>query len=189
MEYKNINCKICNKVIIPKNGHQARKKYCSKKCKDRASNYIKGNKKILCPDCKKPMTAYSNSCRKCSYKKMDIRAEKNGMWKGGISNNYQMRIYRTILKDNGVDINICSICGLTKEKRMCIHHIDGNHGNNKLENLLPLCFNCHGRSHIKDKVKLVCKYCKKEFEGLPSRQKYRQYCSRACNNKHRSLFA
>jgi|GEM_PF-5309489 len=40
----------------------------------------------------------------------------------------------------------CSQCG--KEKgQIDVHHIDGNHNNNDVLNLLVLCASCHGKLH------------------------------------------
>jgi 5-methylcytosine-specific restriction endonuclease McrA len=48
----------------------------------------------------------------------------------------------------------CQICGSGIEKRLCIHHKDGSGdlpmyqpSNNKSENLITLCFSCHGKIH------------------------------------------
>lgn len=44
----------------------------------------------------------------------------------------------------------CEKCGRTEweEKRipLCVHHIDGNHINNELNNLMVLCPNCHAQT-------------------------------------------
>jgi len=39
----------------------------------------------------------------------------------------------------------CDICG--KEKRIEIHHRDGDRTNNSIDNLRPLCKHCHTRVH------------------------------------------
>jgi hypothetical protein len=68
----------------------------------------------------------------------------------------------------------CSICGTNNPH---IHHIDENPSNNNLDNLIPLCPNCHGNihhptSHISaNKLKLFRKYkndriLSDEFEPL-----------------------
>lgn len=43
----------------------------------------------------------------------------------------------------------CELCGLTAvtgedKKRIHVHHLDGNHDNNDLFNLIALCQKCHG---------------------------------------------
>lgn len=39
----------------------------------------------------------------------------------------------------------CKICGVTE--RIEVHHIDGDHGNNSVDNLLPVCRDCHNSIH------------------------------------------
>jgi hypothetical protein len=46
-------------------------------------------------------------------------------------------------------INTCHICGTGDD--LIVHHIDGNRENNRLENLIPLCRQCHSRVHTKAK--------------------------------------
>jgi len=43
-------------------------------------------------------------------------------------------------------INICSVCGASN-KKLQVHHIDGDRTNNDLENLTPLCRDCHTEVH------------------------------------------
>lgn len=38
----------------------------------------------------------------------------------------------------------CCFCGKACTTNIVIHHIDGNPSNNDLDNLLPVCFDCHG---------------------------------------------
>lgn len=38
----------------------------------------------------------------------------------------------------------CCFCGKACTTNIEIHHIDGNNSNNDLDNLIPLCFDCHG---------------------------------------------
>ncbi len=39
----------------------------------------------------------------------------------------------------------CVLCGYTKI--VSVHHIDENHKNNHIDNLVPLCMNCHEEIH------------------------------------------
>jgi 5-methylcytosine-specific restriction endonuclease McrA len=99
----------------------------------------------------------------------------------------------------------CEICGCGenwqgKHLTLELHHIDGNHYNNSLENLQILCPNCHSqtdsyRKRVRirkkkpeykaiDKPKHICLYCGKEFNG----KKNRKYCSSECSEKaHNSV--
>ena len=49
-------------------------------------------------------------------------------------------IYRRILLASGRKQE-CEICKTTSD--LCVHHIDGNHDNNVLDNLTWVCYNCH----------------------------------------------
>lgn len=95
-------------------------------------------------------------------KKMDIeykgQQSKKGQKKGSniyrpasyyIKNNIPIPSYRLkekLIRD-GIKENKCEICGISKWLNVDIplelHHKDGNHYNNQLENLEILCPNCH----------------------------------------------
>ena len=86
-------------------------------------------------------------------------AEKNGQWKGGTSNDY----YRRLAKENFNQE--CSICKAIE--KLGVHHIDGNHKNNQLINLIILCNKCHCIEHKKmrgwswSKEYSECRMCKR----------------------------
>jgi len=53
---------------------------------------------------------------------------------------------RLILKQHGRNLSRCERC--EDETGVChIHHKDGNPYNNRIENLIVLCPNCHGNAH------------------------------------------
>lgn len=56
------------------------------------------------------------------------------------------RLRKRLVKE-GYKENKCESCGteewLGKKLPLELHHIDGNHSNNRLDNLLILCPNCH----------------------------------------------
>lgn len=58
---------------------------------------------------------------------------------------------RKKLLEEGIKECKCERCGLTEwmgqEIPLELHHLDGNHYNNKLENLVILCSNCHSQIH------------------------------------------
>lgn len=93
----------------------------------------------------------------------------------------------------------CECCGITewngKEIRLQVHHIDGDHFNNELENLQILCPNCHsqtdtfaGKSNKKGEKttnhertrKYTCNEC-----GKPLHRKPKTGLCRECLNKLR----
>ena len=59
------------------------------------------------------------------------------------------RLRKRLIKE-GYKKNQCEECNIKewngKEITCELHHIDGNRGNNKLENLLILCPNCHSQT-------------------------------------------
>lgn len=90
----------------------------------------------------------------------------------------------------------CEICGNTGEWNgqslvLELHHINGNHFDNRLENLQILCPNCHsqtkghrrrGKKFTGVKLKppgftLICNHCGKEFI---SDRRNRKFCSNEC---------
>lgn len=80
----------------------------------------------------------------------------------------------------------CECCGLSnwmgREIRLQIHHIDGNHTNNRLENIQVLCPNCHSQTNnfctkAEKKIK-YCPDCGREILGSSN------YCF-DCALKHR----
>ena len=58
-------------------------------------------------------------------------------WRGGVSRSYGRRKKR--------EIGACELCGRSGDLHM--HHIDNNYRNNKDENLIEVCINCHTKLH------------------------------------------
>ena len=103
------------------------------------------------------------------------------------------------LVESGLKKNVCECCGLSewngKELPLELHHIDGNHYNNNLENIQILCPNCHSQTeHFRGRIKKKytkltnkkhivkkCEYCGKEFSGEHCGR--RKYCSKECYHK------
>lgn len=179
-------CRVCGKEQEAISGDQARRQFCSSKCRNYFYNRNMKGKQNFCVDCGKQINLSSKRCYKCAIKKRDLNKEKNGRWKGGTSEGYQIKIYRNILKDNGVNINKCASCGILKErtKRMCIHHINGNHADNRIGNLIALCSKCHLSIHLsKEKKPIKCLFCGETFYVIPSKEKTRKFCNKRCSNK------
>ena len=55
-------------------------------------------------------------------------------------NSFTGETYRRVLKASGKK-EICSICGSVVN--LHVHHIDGNHSNNNINNLIWVCCKCH----------------------------------------------
>jgi len=184
-------CKVCQTNFPYYNGTDKRNLFCSAKCKNYYYNRNSKGKKNCCIDCGKPINLNSQRCKECALKNRDLSGSKNGRWKGGVSEGYQIKIYKGVLEDNGVNTKVCAKCGKPEDqvKRIEIHHIDGNHQNNKFSNLQALCTKCHHHIHNSNKNKVNCAYCNKEIWRTPSNIKTRQrmYCSKNCLNKHKSI--
>ena len=70
----------------------------------------------------------------------------SGKFEGHYSSS---RLRKRLIKD-GYKENKCEECGIMEwngKNLTCeLHHIDGNRGNNKLENLFIICPNCHSQT-------------------------------------------
>ncbi len=66
--------------------------------------------------------------------------ERHGNWKSG-EKSYRDRLLRTKIKQ------MCLFCKLDDKRILAVHHLDRNRQNNKLENLVWLCHNCHYLIH------------------------------------------
>lgn len=184
-------CVVCSNLIFYSNGSEKRKKFCSNKCRIYFNNrHIKGRTNY-CLDCGSIINLRAKYCKKCSYKYRDFNREKNPRWNGGTSESYQIKIYTSILKAAGLDLNICQSCSVKREntKRMCVHHKDGNHRNNILSNLMVLCSDCHMKLHNDKKVTVKCSFCGKEKRvcKYDSNKKKNHYCNRVCLVEHKKI--
>ena len=62
---------------------------------------------------------------------------------GNVSSDYRAIAYRSYEK-------VCKICGYKEYPEILqVHHIDENRNNNKVENLMVVCPNCHSKIHHK----------------------------------------
>lgn len=99
----------------------------------------------------------SKSCA-ASYNNSHFRTgENNPNWKGNDSKEYAAIAYRTYKP-------ICAVCGCEDTDMLEVHHIDENHDNNDIDNLIILCANHHSKVHrgglvisqeIKDKREIL----------------------------------
>ncbi len=65
---------------------------------------------------------------------------KHANWKDG------MHAYRSVLSRHGVP-QVCKRCETNDKRILAVHHIDRNRKNNKVDNLIWLCHNCHHLIH------------------------------------------
>ena len=152
---------------------------------------------------------------------IDISHFTGSAWNKGISNsekvsiipletilqkgtNYKSDTLKKRLIKEGLKEYKCEKCGITdwngEEISLELHHINGDHFDNRLENLQILCPNCHSqtpthrhknsqkyigtiKTYFEDTesgYKKLCPICGTEFV---SDRKNRIYCSRNCYNK------
>ena len=137
-------------------------------------------------------------------KKMNIeykgQQHKIGQYKGnnyilakeylGTNRPIQSRDLKYKLFKEGYKEYRCEICGLTKwldeEIPLELHHQDGNHYNNNLDNLLILCPNCHAlqenrktKKYYEEKIltsKDFTENEKQEKLALNRKEKQKNYC-------------
>jgi len=80
--------------------------------------------------------------------------EKSSNWQGGKSfEEYGLDFNRILrIKIRKRDNYTCQECNYTEKRlgyKLSVHHIDYNKKNNKLNNLIGLCRNCHGQTNFK----------------------------------------
>ena len=147
-----VKCKLCSKDFYTKPSwiKIGGGKFCSLVCKNKSS---KTGKEIPCFVCRKityhPKARIELSkskkyfCGKsCQtiWRNSYFVGEKHANYKSGIA------IYRSILSRNKVS-GVCKLCKTNDRRILAVHHLDKNRKNNKVENLVWLCHNCHHLVH------------------------------------------
>jgi hypothetical protein len=152
-----VNCKICSKSFYAKPMHlkMGWGKFCSRKCQFQGQ---KNGTNVKCAACGKLLYRTpkhfkhsksqsffcDKSCLAVWKNKNVIVGEKHPSWKHGEN------AYRNIMKRSGGPA-ICNHCGIKDFRVLLVHHIDENRKNNRIENLMWLCHNCHFLKHVHNK--------------------------------------
>ena len=140
-----INCLYCNKEfeVIANRGTTA--KYCSNPCKGKAYNNRSGTITTNCGNCgieirtspSRKRIFCSNKCRGVGHRVETFKTN------GGV---------RKALKARGLIVS-CQKCGYSEHPEILgVHHKNKNRHDNRMENLIVLCPNCHSLEHARSIV-------------------------------------
>lgn len=131
------NCLHCGKEFKVPDCRMNTAKFCSHSCAITYRNLTDNPSKR------------ENVRKKISLNHANVSGENNPMYgrKGRLApsykdgrNSFKGEIYSKILQAHGVKKE-CKICGSID--KIHVHHIDGNHENNEITNLVYLCCKCH----------------------------------------------
>lgn len=103
---------------------------------------------VLTYICEKSKTAY---CKKCGLVRIRGRKRVKSHIYWFCNRAYKGKADRKKEKHRKAKKDFCEICGFIAidKRQLDIHHIDGNHYNDILENMQTICHNCHRLEHIK----------------------------------------
>lgn len=140
-------CIICGKEL---KGCQT--KYCSVSCRNR-NKYLTEGTELVCQECGKTFKSRDNNRKFCSNECSAKHRTKKYLEKwadGKVEINPNQKLPKSVREFLFKKVNYkCEECGFegynkaTNNTILQIHHIDGNSGNNAIENLKVLCPNCH----------------------------------------------
>ena len=145
-------CRICKKDFYVKPSHQKLGwgKYCSTSC--RANAQFKG-KFVECFVCgnsiyRSPKMMQRSKSGKHFCSKSCQTMWRNRVYTGENSTNWVNgeSAYRRILIRSGKE-PVCTLCKITDLRILNAHHLDHQRINNKVDNLIWLCLNCHYLVH------------------------------------------
>lgn len=129
-------------------------KYCSAACHHIG---MKTGKMIKCFSCGKEVYKTLKAQRVSKSKKYFCSRSCQTKWRnqvfvGSKHANFKTGefAYRSMLDRYKVP-KFCRLCKTKDVRVLAVHHIDGNHRNNKLLNLAWVCHNCHHLVHHHDK--------------------------------------
>lgn len=136
-----VNCQHCCNLVVCR--HDRPRKVCSNDC-----HYNSRKVSVRCAFCDDEFTKQKSSlknsrsglffcCRehKDLAQRIDCGILEIGVYKDG----YTIYRERALLRYGAY----CEKCGFDDIRAVDVHHIDVDRGNNKIENLIVLCANCH----------------------------------------------
>ena len=145
-------CSLCKKPLLIKNNDRIcdlrKRKYCSHACSASASNKQRKLKPFI--SCKKCREKFPDRNKReyCSKDCKPTLVDKwlDGTWNGTTKVGLSKTIRMWLLKEANYKCSQCSWSGTnprSNKSTLQIEHKDGHYLNNKRENLIVLCLNCH----------------------------------------------
>lgn len=145
-------CRICKKEFYAKPFwiKLGKAKYCSNKCSFSSRRTGKNKECFVCgkstyktpkqiSHSKSGKFFCSKSCQ-TRWRNTEFVGSKHANWKHGEQS------YKSVLTRHKIK-KICRLCATKDERVMAVHHLDRNRKNNKVDNLVWLCHNCHHLVH------------------------------------------
>ncbi len=138
-------CQKCKIEFISKKSPTKKQDFCSKKCS--AQSRINGEI-FICHYCQQEFRIPKNlverreknerkyCCRRCvvqDWNENSVKRQRPGSYRQNAWKVYEKKCYD---------------CDLRDSRLLVIHHIDGNRKNGNINNLVPLCHNCHCIRHV-----------------------------------------
>lgn len=146
-------CRICRaqfyaKPFWIKRGYG---KYCSSECMHKGR---KTGRNVQCFICQKTTYKTQKALNHSKSKKYFCSKSCQAVWRNSVvfigknhpnwkSGKYT---YRGIMLRSRTP-QICKLCKTEDKRVLAVHHLDENHQNNRLKNLVWLCHNCHVLVH------------------------------------------
>jgi hypothetical protein len=179
------NARKCHRCETPMPG-KAANKYCSKEC--RAGSRARPEEQCtICARSFRPKTSRTKYCsRPCANKAHSIRmlGDSNPNYKDGTSYSKWFKETRPLIFER--DKDACVACSATFEpikyerdgvpaqrSNLIVHHLDENPANNRVENLVLLCYPCHTVHHRSDQTPYpwFADYTRQASESMTSKWK------------------
>ena len=148
-----ISCKNCESKFYAK-PHWIKRgwgKYCSRECHQKVQRKGKDVNCFMCGEgiyrspkqlkaSKSKKYFCGKSCQTTWRNSLVFIGRKHPQWKDGESS------YRNTMIRRGLP-GVCKLCSAKDIRILVVHHIDENRKNNKVDNLMWLCRNCHFLVH------------------------------------------